>query len=361
MPLSITCDCGARFDVDDLLAGQEVPCPECTEAVKVSGQQVAPRTSLWALAALVVALVGGLTPFGGLLAILVGLLAVLIIFARRKHLTGQWVAFTAIGLGVFSTAVTAALFIKPDLLPIGDWVRERALAGQFDPSGDLKVAGRNNDVTIDRQSVADLQEKDPRGKRDRRNWARDWGVIKRGYSFDPSISDLQVIEDALGQAGQKPRADLLLFNRRRNAYVDVIRDVDTTDVSLQAYRDVLEGQLNPYVPRFLGGEGGGMFNQRDRGGPGGGRPDRGDNPPNFDDHAKDLERLDGHLGREWRATVKHGGQTWRFIIRAYKKPKGLGNPNVGPIYVIRAYTPLSRFKANEAQLTALLDSAHIQP
>src|SRR5262245_52712111 len=106
MPLSITCDCGARFDVDDLLAGQEVPCPECTEQVKVSGQSAAPRTSLWALAALVIALIGGLTPAGGLLAVLVGLIAVLVILRRRKQLMGQWIALIAIGLGLFSSALT---------------------------------------------------------------------------------------------------------------------------------------------------------------------------------------------------------------------------------------------------------------
>src|SRR5262245_56904634 len=132
MPLSITCDCGARFDVDDLLAGQEVPCPECTEPVKVTGQAAAPRTSLWALAALVIALVGGLTPLGGPVAILVGLVALLVILRRRKQLTGQWIALTAIGLGVFCTALTAALFFKPEALPVGNWLRERALAGQFD-------------------------------------------------------------------------------------------------------------------------------------------------------------------------------------------------------------------------------------
>src|SRR5262245_22290120 len=173
MPLSITCDCGARFDVDDLLVDQEVPCPECTEPVKVTGQAAAPRNSLWALAALVIALVGGLVPGGGLLAMLVGLIALLAILRRRKHLTGTWIALTAIGLGFFGSAVTAALLIKPDLLPVGDWLRERALAGQFDSSGEMVVATKTSEATLTRPN-------------------RDWGVMRRGYSFDPSISDLQL-------------------------------------------------------------------------------------------------------------------------------------------------------------------------
>ena len=338
MPLSITCDCGARFDVDDLLAGQEVPCPECTEPVKVSGQAVAPRTSLWALAALVIALVGGLTPVGGVAAIVAGLVAVLIIARRSKQLTGQWIALTAIGLGVFGTAVTGALFFRPEAAPVGNWLRERALAGQFDDSGPLQVSTSKNDVTLDRPN-------------------RDWGVMKRGYSYDPSISDLQIEPDDQEKVIQKPRADLLLFNRKRNAYVDVIRDDKNANLGLTDYSTILEVQLNPYQQRFLGGDDGGFFDRRDRFAPGGGQPERGDNPANFDDTGKRIDPIGPHVGREWRAVVKRGGQTWRFVIRAYHKPKkGANQPPEGPIYVIRTYTPLSRAKANEKEMLAILDS-----
>src|SRR5262249_29943365 len=303
------------------------------------------RTSLWALAAMVTALVGGLTPFGGILAMLVGLVAVLIIFRRRKQLTGQWIALTAIGLGLFGTVLTGVLLFRPQAAPVGEWLRDRPLAGQYDDSGGLEVSDKRNEVTLKRTS-------------------RDWGVMKRGYTYDPSISDLQVEQaDDQQQGVQKPRASLLLFNRKRNAYVDVIRDDRNANLGTQEYQSVLEAQLNPYQKRFLGGDEGGFFG-RDRTEPGGGHPDRGENLPNFDVSARKLEEEEilPHLfneqeikeilkrkeegkkptveGREWPSiTVKRGGQTWRFVIRAYRKgTKGSGMP----ISLIRAYTPTSR-------------------
>lgn len=326
MPLALTCDCGARFDVDDLLAGQEVPCPECTEQVKVSGETTAPRTSLWALAALGVVLLGGFTPAGGLLAVGVGLVALLVISRRRKHLTGQGIAYLAIGLGVVSTAFTAALFFKPDLLPFGSWMRQQALRGRYDATGELLTANGLGDATLTRPS-------------------RDWGRLKRGH--DPSISEVQ------------RKADFILYNPRRNAYVDHVRDTNTLGVSLRNYRPVLEVELNPYQPRFFGNEDdeGGGFMQPN---PKANAREQGDAAPIFDDHSRDLDALDGHAGKEWKATAKRGGQTWRIIVRAYRKiPKEGAAP--GPTYVFRAYTPLSRIRANEAELVKVLDTARIQP
>src|SRR5262245_239719 len=142
MPLALTCECGARFDVDDALGGQEVPCPECTAMIKAADQAVTPRTSLWALAALGIALIGAFTPGGGLLAVLVGLVAMLVILRKRKQLTGQSIALTAIGIGFFCAVLTAVLFLKPDALPLGAWLRQRAVAGQLEDPKDLTVTRR---------------------------------------------------------------------------------------------------------------------------------------------------------------------------------------------------------------------------
>jgi hypothetical protein len=332
MPLALTCECGARFDVDDVLAGQEVPCPECTAMIKASDQAVTPRTSLWALAALTIALLGAFTPGGGLLAVFVGLIALLVVWRKRKQLTGQTVALTAIGIGFFCAVLTAVLFLKPDALPVGAWVRARALAGQLEDPKDLKVASRTGDVTLERPS-------------------HDWAIVKRGKSNDPTITELQ------------QKSDLLLFNRKRNAYVEVIRDTANPGVKLQEYKEQrLRIDLNPYVPRFLGNDDAGWGGG---GGPGGAAPDVGPAAfePKFDDEGHQInEPRNGHLGREWRATVKRGGQTWRFLIRAYRKPgnnvAGAPKQPDGPIYVIRAYAPVSKFNpATEKQLVALLDTA----
>lgn len=333
MPLALTCECGARFDVDDVLAGQEVPCPECTAMIKASDQAVTPRTSLWALSALAIALIGAFTPGGGLLAVLVGLVALLVILRKRKLLTGQSIALTAIGIGFCCAVLTAVLFLKPDVLPVGAWLRQRAVAGQLEDPKDLKVASRTGDVTLERPS-------------------HDWAIVKSGKSNDPTITDLQ------------QKSDLLLFNLKRNAYVEVIRDAVNASIPLQEYQERIRVDLNPYVPRFLGNEDPGWGGA---GGPGGGNPDVGPAAfaPQFDNEGHKLtEPLDEHFGREWRATVKRGGQTWRFIIRAYRKPtrkvEGAAPPPAGPIYVIRAYAPTSKFNpAMEKHLVTLLDTARL--
>jgi DNA-directed RNA polymerase subunit RPC12/RpoP len=53
MGLSLSCTCGARFEVEDTVAGQSVACPECQQAIKVLPVRAARvRTSGYALASM---------------------------------------------------------------------------------------------------------------------------------------------------------------------------------------------------------------------------------------------------------------------------------------------------------------------
>src|SRR5687767_126419 len=128
MPLSLTCDCGARFDADDLLAGQDVPCPECAEPVRAAGKPT-PRLSLWAVAALALALLGALTPVGGLAALLVGVVALVRIQTRPDRPSGTAMALIGSLLGLAGALVTGVVILRPDALPVAGWLRQQARAG----------------------------------------------------------------------------------------------------------------------------------------------------------------------------------------------------------------------------------------
>ena len=39
MPLSLICRCGARIELEDALAGQEVACPECQQPLERAGRR----------------------------------------------------------------------------------------------------------------------------------------------------------------------------------------------------------------------------------------------------------------------------------------------------------------------------------
>src|SRR5438045_2244643 len=69
MALSLSCACGARFDVDDAQAGKEVVCPECQQSVKAPAASPAVVTTDWALASVVLALAGAFTVVGSLAAV----------------------------------------------------------------------------------------------------------------------------------------------------------------------------------------------------------------------------------------------------------------------------------------------------
>ena len=107
MPLSLTCDCGARFEVEDALAGQSVACPECQQPLKApSFQRPVVRTSGFALASFLLAVVGAFTVVGTIAAVVLGLIAVVRILRDRERIAGLGFAGFGVGLGLAFTAIT---------------------------------------------------------------------------------------------------------------------------------------------------------------------------------------------------------------------------------------------------------------
>jgi hypothetical protein len=326
MPFALTCDCGARFDVDDLQAGKDVLCPECRGPVRAPERAAPPRLSLWALASVVLAVFGAFTLVGTVAAILAGVCALMIIHRQPDRLTGNGVALGGIAAGIVFSGLTLALLARPGVVPVAAWARQRGMAGQVDTTGTPEMMSRTGDVVVSRPSD-------------------DWGRARNDRTDDPVVGELQ------------QKRELLLVNLGRHAYVDVFRDTTNTGHTLQQYGEILEQDINPPRTPLLGEDDTPRFRTAPGrpGWPGvvvleGNRPFR---PTS--EQVTDLAPVDGHDVRQWEYVQPRGGQKWMFIIRVYKKR----GPVPTPIHVVRAYTPLRRFEANEEELRRILDSVRI--
>jgi hypothetical protein len=307
----LTCDCGARFEVEDTLAGQEVACPECQQPVKVPARhKVAPRTSAWALASVVVALVGAFTP-ATLVAVGLGLAALASIARNRGRVTGTGFAVFGIVLGLGFAALTGFALSTGELFGLGGWVRERTLAQQVDTGGPLEVVEAREGFAITRPS-----EK--------------WGRVPGGRLDDVVVAGLQ-----------KDLA-LLLVQPSRYALVDVRVERGAAHQPLDRWQDEILKEFEPTTKRHAQG--------------GFAPGDDEDDLPVLRARAQLVKnsRLDeaGRQGREMLVDVRLLGQKWLFLIRLYRR-------GAGPVYVLRAYTQARRFAALEPELRQALDSFRI--
>jgi hypothetical protein len=312
MPIALTCDCGARFDLDESLAGQKVNCPECSQPLEVrpGGAVSPPRTSLLALASIVLALFGAFTVVGTTAAIVVGIAALAQIQRRRDRLTGAGLALTGILAGLAFTALTVAL-LASDLVGVDGWVRARTMAGQVDTSGALEVLTRDGNVLIRRPST-------------------EWGRVLGDRSGDPAVGELQ------------KKRELLLAHVRKHAFLDIAVAGNVPD--LRAYEQTLRSDLAAAQKPLLG--------------------DDTDEPVEIgvvtrDGKPEDLDPIDGWDVRQWIFNVQLGsGPTWRFWVRACRKASA-DDRGAEPVYVLRGYAPKWRFASVEEDLKSAMDSVRL--
>src|SRR5581483_3531419 len=113
MALSLSCPCGAAFEVEDTFAGQGIACPDCGRALRVPLPRPPQlRTSGFAVASVVLALVGAFTVVGTAVAAVLGAVALASIARHRDRLSGAGFAVLGIVLGVGLTAVTGFAFSR---------------------------------------------------------------------------------------------------------------------------------------------------------------------------------------------------------------------------------------------------------
>jgi len=300
MALSLTCVCGARFELEDTLAGQKVLCPECQQSLQAPSLAQTPRrTSVLALASVVLALVGAFTIIGTAAATLLGLAALVAIARHRQQLAGAGLAIFGIITGVVFTALTVFAVWTGDLFGLGGRINEGRFKDQVDFSGPLEIIRPDRGFAITRPSNR-------------------WGQAFSGTVDDPL---------------QQPLAnhpDLLLVQVSQGALVDVRRE-GVDHQNMEAFQsDVLKDLSPPNqggVRRrdFLG------ISQMDL------------------QSSRDLPWRNGVETRELSVNVACSGQRWKFLIRLIRAPGQRW-------YVVRAYAPAARFRSNLDELHQILDS-----
>jgi len=204
MALSLSCPCGAAFEVEDTFAGQGIACPDCGAALRVPLPRPPQlRTSGWAVASVVLALVGAFTVVGTAVAAVLGLVALASIARHRDRLSGAGYAVLGIVLGTGLTAVTGFAFSRGEVF---DRLREQTAAGQVDRSGPMEVVRPQDGYAITRPSRA-------------------WGEATREFAEEMEAGD-----------------DLLLANPARNAFIEV----SVQDAGRQTLEQFRETFLNGY-------------------------------------------------------------------------------------------------------------------
>jgi hypothetical protein len=159
MSISVTCQCGARLEIDEKFLGKEVPCPDCQRPLPTKVPPTPPpldlpdyrRTSGLAVLSLTLALVGAFTIVGTIAAVVVGLLAIKEIAGKSSKLEGLNFARAGIILGAIFTVITLAALISPTVFGLDAFLRQVALAGRVSyPSGDIieSTHGLNRDNIV---------------------------------------------------------------------------------------------------------------------------------------------------------------------------------------------------------------------
>jgi hypothetical protein len=312
MALSLICACGARFEVEDTLAGQEVSCPECQQSLKAPAlRQPSLRTSDLALASAVFALVGAFTLIGTVAAVILGSLALVRIRRNRDRISGAGFAIFGIAGGTVFTLLTFLALSSNELFGLGAKLRRNMLADRVDTSGELYHKD-DSGFSITRPS-------------------REWGVSTVDTLGDPFVTALQ------GQGPNQRKIDYLLVDTHRILYVDV-RSEPRFGANIDAILD----------------EAVGVVTTNRKGDP--------DDPPRTRDEAdlfrivkvepaassKRLDAGDGVEAREKEVTVRFSRQQWKMLVRVYY--------NGSRLFVVRAYGPAKHMKHGEDDVRKLLDS-----
>lgn len=150
MLTSLTCSCGASLETE-ARPGRVVHCPECDSPVTVPARAGTPvRTSGLALASVVVGIVGLFTVVLTVVALVLGVVALLVISRRREQVAGTGYAVFGIVLGLVFTPLSLFAYSKAELF---EDLRERVLARDLDRSGPLEVVRPADGFAITRPSA----------------------------------------------------------------------------------------------------------------------------------------------------------------------------------------------------------------
>jgi hypothetical protein len=313
MPLSLICACGARIELEDALAGQEIACPECQQPLKApAGTQNQPiRTSGFALASLILAITGAFTIVGTLAAVVLGLVAVVLILRQRDRLAGLGFAVAGIAIGFVFTGLTLfAYFISSEPFAFAGYVRERNMAPYVDTTGPIEVVDRGWAVTRPTEQ---------------------WGVARNGQVAD-ELAELFL---------DKSKPDVLLVQIKQHAFLDVHEETDggkPLEAFEREYVGEYESRDNSSFANSKGKDEGMM------------RITNGSTLYTRNLTTMPANSPPGCTGREIEMDVQVAGQRWLMLVRFYH------NPMTKSFYVLRAYAPRRFFSQNKSDFEKGLDS-----
>jgi hypothetical protein len=322
MALSLICACGARFEVEDTLAGQDVSCPECQQSITAPTlRQPTLRSSDLALASAVLALVGAFTVVGTVAAVVLGAIGLVRIRRNRDRLGGAGFAVFGIAAGTIFTVLTLLAFSSNELFGLGARLRRNMLGDRVNTSGDLTHKDDVAGFSITRPS-------------------RDWGESTVEKLDDAFVTVLQ------GEGQNLRKRELLLVQTARTVYADV-RVEDRFGANVDEFLKDEVTLLEPATNQPEADDG---------------RPFRGRRPEqgnglrltnmNKAGSMKPLDAGDGVDAREKEVTFQIGTQKWKMLIRAYYNGKRL--------FIVRAYGRSGDrggdFQRGESDVRKLLDS-----
>jgi len=158
MPIAVTCQCGAKLEIDEKFLGKEIQCPDCQRPLPTKAPPKPPpldlqqyrRTEGLAVLSLTLALTLAFTIVGTLAAIVVGVLALKRIASDPVKLDGVRLARAGIVLGAVFTFVTVTALISPTVFGLDALLRDLALGSRLNYLLDDPVSDANDQVKIKR-------------------------------------------------------------------------------------------------------------------------------------------------------------------------------------------------------------------
>ena len=161
MPISLTCTCGARLDIDDKFAGQTIPCPDCHKPLVAEPPAPPPpdptSTSGLAVLSLLLALVGAFTVVGTLAAMACGAIAYRRVSKRGSTVGGARLAQAGMILGAVFTVISLGAYASRSLLGLDGVLRQYVWSSKLKYDAALTVSknrGADDRYSIDRPSAS---------------------------------------------------------------------------------------------------------------------------------------------------------------------------------------------------------------
>ncbi len=270
MSLSVTCQCGAKLELDDAFVGKDVPCPDCSRplATKLPVPQPVPppldlpdyrRTSALAVYSFTTSLVLGFAGFG-IIGIALGMYALRAIGQRPRKLSGVKLAKAGIIIGSVLTLLSVVQYFLPTVAGLDRLLREFKFVDrlQYTNSDVYKVASQQRDLSVARPSPAWARLKTP-GKLPENVWADDIILINVARNAFVSYQNVQFTDDDL-----KSRLAKVAERFSKSELVNLLGQLDGTpmpvempelkgknDELLHLYEATFELRLAGKTRRFL--------------------------------------------------------------------------------------------------------------